>query len=56
MEDFLGRIFGGFFWRIFLEEFFDRNYLVEINKEMIFRQDFGVILSQCTRKDKNLDP
>ena len=51
-ENFLGRIFG----RIFLEEFFGRNFLVEINKKMIFHQDFGVILSQCTRKDKNLDP
>ena len=52
---FFGRIFlGGFFW----EEFFWRNYLVEINKELMFSQDFGVILSQCQegRKDKNLDP
>ena len=53
-EDFFGRIFlRGFFWEDFLggffgEEFFGRNYLVEINKELMFLQDFGVILSQCT--------
>ena len=31
---------GGFFWRIFLEEFFGRNYLVEINKELMFLSRF----------------
>ena len=40
MED----IFGKIFW----EEFFGRNYLVEINKELMF---FVKILSQCTRKE-----
>ena len=39
---FLGGFFGGFFW----EDFFRRNYLLEINKEFVFCQDFGVILSQ----------
>ena len=39
---FLGGFFGGFFW----EDLFRRNYLLEINKEFVFCQDFGVILSQ----------
>jgi hypothetical protein len=57
-EDFFGRHFlGGFFWEdylggLFWEEFFGRNYLVEINKELMFLQDFGVILSQCTGRKK----
>ena len=37
MEDFLGRNFlGRFFW----EEYFKRNYLVEINKELMFLSRF----------------
>ena len=73
LDDFWGEFFGrnfwedfwgGFFWEdflggFFLEEFFGRNYLVESNKELMFLQDSGVILSQCTgRKEgrKNLDP
>ena len=33
---------GGIFWEIFfVEDFFGRNYLVEINKELMFLQDFG---------------
>ena len=36
-EDFLGMIFfGGILW----EEFFERNYLVEINKELMFLSRF----------------
>ena len=54
---FLGGFLGGFFGRIFLggffwKEFFGRNYLVEINMELMFLQDFGVILSQCTGRKK----
>jgi hypothetical protein len=37
---------GDIFWEDFLEDFFGRNYLLEINKEFVFCQDFGVILSQ----------
>ena len=58
--DFFGNFLGGFFWRnfsggfvwekffrrIFLGGFFGRNYLVENNKELMFCQDFEVILSQ----------
>ena len=48
-EEFFGRYFlGGFFG----EEFFGRNYLVETNMELMFLQDFGVILSQCTGRKK----
>ena len=48
-EDFSGGFFGeDFLGRILCEQFFGRNYLVEINKELMFLQDFGVILSQCT--------
>ena len=44
-EDFYGRIFGRIFFgriirRIFWEEFFGRNYLVEINKKLMFLSRF----------------
>ena len=36
-EDFFGRNFlGGYLWK----EFFERNYLVEINKELMFLSRF----------------
>ena len=36
-------LLGGFF----REEFLGRNYFGEINKELMFLSDLGVILSQC---------
>ena len=45
-EKFLGRIYwedflGGFFWGgFFWEDFFGTNYLVEINKELMFLSRF----------------
>ena len=46
-EDFLGGFFGriiwgGFFGRIFWEKFCGRNYLVLINKELMFLSRFWV--------------
>ena len=35
-----GFFFGGFFWRIFCEEFFERNSLVEIKNELMFLSRF----------------
>jgi hypothetical protein len=63
-EESFGRIFlGGIFWedlfgRIFWEDFFGRkyfgrNYLVEINKELMFLSRFW---GNARKKDKNLDP
>ena len=40
---------GGFFGRIFWEEFFGRNYLVEINKELMFLSRFW---GNARKKDK----
>ena len=40
-ENFFGRIFlGRISWEDFLEEFFGRNYLVEIKKELMFLSRF----------------
>ena len=47
MEDF----FRGIFLEDFLEEFFGRNYLVEINKELMFCQDFGGNFVSMHRKE-----
>ena len=43
---------GGFFGRIIWEEFFGRNYLVEIIKELMFLSRF--CLNAQGRKDKYL--
>ena len=65
MEDFLGGFFGkiflgGFFGRIvlggfFREEFFGRDYLVEINKELMFLSRFWGN-ARRRRRTINLDP
>ena len=60
LEEFFGRNFlegfflGGFFWedffgRIFWKEFFWRNYLVEINKELMFLSRFCLNAQGRTR-------
>ena len=51
-------VWEDFFGRMFWEEFFGRKYLVEINKESMFCQDFGVILSQGKegREEENFNP
>ena len=62
--DFWGGFFGGIFWDflggfiggIFWEDFSGRNYLVAINKELMFFSRFRVnFVSMPGRKDKNLD-
>ena len=46
---------GGFFGRNFWEEFFRRNYLVEINKELMFLSRFWGN-ARRRRKDKKFRP
>ena len=43
---------GGFFW----EEFFGRNYLVEINKELMFLSRFWGNARRKEARKENLDP
>ena len=58
---YFGRIFlGGFFWEDFLggffgKEIFRRNYLVEINKELMFLSIFWGN-ARRRRRTRNLDP
>jgi hypothetical protein len=46
---------GGFFGRIFWEEFFGSNYLVEINKELMFLSRFCLKARKEGRKE-NFNP
>ena len=45
-------LLGGYFWEDFWKEFFGRNYLVEINKELMFLSRFwGNFVSMQGRKE-----
>ena len=53
MEEYFWRNFlGGFFGRIFWEEFFGRNYLVEIDKELMFLSRFCCLNAQGRKEGR----
>ena len=51
----MGELFGGFFVRIFCEEFFGMTYLVDINKEFLSRFWGNFVSKQKEGRRTNLE-